>query len=82
VTVATDRFAQWVALDTPDHEASDSWFHLPPGTERTVVLEPFVPFDPGSGPEGPQGPGPDVSPPRGRVRALNGLHPVPILPAE
>ena len=63
VNLATRRFAQWVALDVPGYRPDDSWFHLPPGAERTVVLHP-------TGADGP---------PKGRVRALNGLRSVPIV---
>ena len=62
VTVRSGRFAQWVAMDTPGFAPGDSWFHLAPGSERTVALVPIA----GDGP------------PRGRVRCLNGLHSVPI----
>jgi beta-mannosidase len=62
VTVRTRRFAQWVAFDTPDFLPNDSWFHLAPGGERSVTLRALD----GDGPL------------KGRVRALNGLHPVPI----
>jgi beta-mannosidase len=63
VTVRTRRFAQWVAIDAPGFRAGDSWFHLAPGAQRTVDL----------GAVGTEGP------PRGRVRALNGLHSAPIV---
>ena len=63
VTVATRRFAQWVAIDLPGFVPSDSWFHLAPGAERTVTLQP-------AGGDGP---------PKGRVRALNGRHAVPVV---
>ena len=36
--VASRLFAQYVALDMPGFEASDSWFHLPPGHRKTVRL--------------------------------------------
>ena len=54
--VSARRFAQFVQVDVPGYVPDDSWFHLPPGGERTVVLRPS--------------PGPD-SEPRGHVRALN-----------
>jgi len=63
LTVRTVRFAQWVALDVPGYLPSDSWFHLAPGQQRLLALHPV-------GAEGP---------PRGRLRALNGLHSVPVL---
>ncbi len=62
VTVRTRRFAQWVALDLPGFLPSDSWFHLAPGSERTVTL---------------RATGGDDSP-KGRIRALNGLRSVPV----
>jgi beta-mannosidase len=61
--VRTRRFAQWVAIDVPGFAPDDSWFHLAPGGERTVTLRPFV----------------EGKPPRGRVRALNGLYSSPIV---
>ena len=36
--VTTTSFAQHVALDVPGFEADDSWFHLPPGARRTLLL--------------------------------------------
>ena len=63
VTIGTRRLAQWVALDVVGYTPDDSWFHLAPGCERTVSLRPR---------------GVDA-PPKGRVRALNGLHSVPIV---
>jgi beta-mannosidase len=56
LTVGSRRFAQSVRVESPRHNASDSWFHLPPGNERTIVLEPH---------------GPDQPAPKGTVRALN-----------
>jgi beta-mannosidase len=55
VTVRTERFAQWVRLDIPGFALRDSWFHLAPGTFRTVGLEPMA----------------DGRRPFGQVRALN-----------
>ena len=75
VTVRAERFAQWVALDTPDHIPTDSWFHLAPGTERTVTLRPFE----SPARNGATGDRAMDQPPKGRVRALNGLHSVPIV---
>jgi beta-mannosidase len=63
VTVHTRRFAQWVVIDVPGFAAEDSWFHLAPGSQRTLVLRPLA----GS------------TMPKGRVRALNGLHSSPIV---
>jgi beta-mannosidase len=65
VTVRTRRFAQWVALDLPGFRPSDSWFHLPPGQQRLVALHPLE----------------AGGTPRGRVRALNALHSVPVVVA-
>jgi beta-mannosidase len=63
LTVLTRRFAQWVVIDVPGFAAEDSWFHLAPGSQRTVALRPL-----------------DGSPtPKGRVRALNGLHSSPVV---
>jgi beta-mannosidase len=56
LSVSARRFAQFVQVDVPGFVAGDSWFHLPPGGERTLVLRPA--------------PGPEREP-RGRVRALN-----------
>ena len=36
--VTTRRFAQWVSVSAPGYRPSDSWFHLPPGSERIVTL--------------------------------------------
>lgn len=66
LTVRTRRFAQWVALDVPGFAPEDSWFHLAPNSERTIALRPH-------GAE---------APPRGRVRALNGLYSTPIVLAQ
>jgi len=62
LTVHTRRFAQWVALEIPGFAPDDSWFHLAPGEERTIVLRPLD----GAGL------------PKGRVRALNSLYSSPI----
>jgi beta-mannosidase len=37
--VTTRRLAQWVVVEVPGFRPSDSWFHLAPGTTRTVALE-------------------------------------------
>jgi beta-mannosidase len=55
VTVSTRRFAEWVVLEIPHFRPSDSWFHLAPGTSRSIALAPL---------EGGRTP-------IGRVRALN-----------
>jgi beta-mannosidase len=61
--IGARRFAQWVAIDVPGFAPDDSWFHVAPGGERTVTLRPLV----------------EGKPPRGRVRALNGLYSSPIV---
>ncbi len=66
LTLRTRRFAQWVAIDVPGFGPDDSWFHLAPGSERTVTLRPLL----------------SDKAPRGRVRALNGLYSSPILVAQ
>ena len=38
VAVSTRRFAQFVAVDIPGFRPEDSWFHLAPGTTRTLGL--------------------------------------------
>ncbi len=53
--VSTRRFAQFVSVDVPGYLASDSWFHLPPGSHRSLALEQIG----------------DSSRPVGHVRALN-----------
>jgi beta-mannosidase len=63
LTVLTRRFAQWVVIDVPGFAAQDSWFHLAPGSQRTVVLRPLD----GS------------PTPKGRVRAVNALHSSPVV---
>ena len=56
--VFTHRFAQYIQIDVPGFAASDSWFHLPPGGSRTVLLR----AEPGCEHE-----------PKGRLRALNSV---------
>jgi beta-mannosidase len=63
LTILTSRFAQWIAIDVPGFAPEDSWFHLAPASQRTVVLRPL-----GIG-----------ASPTGRVRALNGLHSSPVV---
>ena len=63
MTVASRQFAQWVVVDVPGYTASDSWFHLAPGTQREVRL---VPDDP-------------RSTLRGEVRALNATRSTPVV---
>lgn len=36
--VSAHRLAQWVAIDLDAHDPLDSWFHLAPGTTRSVEL--------------------------------------------
>jgi beta-mannosidase len=55
VTVTTRRFAQWVVVEVPGFRPSDSWFHLAPGSSRTLRLDPYG----------------DGERPAGQVRALN-----------
>ena len=38
VDVHADRLAQWVTVRADGFVADDSWFHLPPGADRQVVL--------------------------------------------
>ena len=52
---ATERVAQWVQVQAPGFEATDSWFHLAPGHPRRVGLRAVS----------------DRDRPRGDVRALN-----------
>jgi beta-mannosidase len=59
LTITTTSFAQWVAIDVPGYEPSDSWFHLAPGSARTITLRAD---DPDRGSNGD---------PVGEVRALN-----------
>ncbi len=64
--VSTRRFAQWVSVNAPGYRPSDSWFHLPPDSERLITL-----FD-----------GDPSRPPRGRVRSLNSTVDAVIRPSE
>lgn len=68
VTITTRDLAQWVAIDCPGYQATDSWFHLAPGQRRSIGLRPTE----------------DVSAtarrsPTGSVRALNSLATAPVL---
>lgn len=38
LTVSTELFAQYVAVDASGFRPSDSWFHLAPGRSRTIEL--------------------------------------------
>ncbi|WP_431727363.1 glycosyl hydrolase 2 galactose-binding domain-containing protein [Verrucosispora sp. TAA-831] len=40
VDIAATRLAQWVAITCADYQPTESWFHLAPGTERRVRLDP------------------------------------------
>jgi len=62
VTVDTDGAAQYVRLNVAGFDATDSWFHLPPGGSRTVPLRPAGLADR----------------PTGRVAALNSAVTAPI----
>jgi beta-mannosidase len=61
LAIGAQRFAQSVHVEDPHWRAAEDWFHLPPGEERLVRLIPTVPTP---------------APPRGLVRAVNGLLPV------
>jgi beta-mannosidase len=61
LTITSGLCAQWVAIDVPGYEPSDSWFHLAPGTTRTIGLGPDA---------GRQDPS---QTPGGEVRALNSV---------
>ena len=39
LSVTTRRLAQWVVVEVPGFRPSDSWFHLAPGSTRTMTLE-------------------------------------------
>ncbi len=69
--VQTRRLAQWVTVRVDGHQASDSWFHLPPGGRRTLEL---CPERTGAGARASTA----GAPPRGTVQALNAPAPVPI----
>ena len=66
LTIHANHFAQSVAIDAPGYRASDAYFHLPPGTERDVILR-------------PTGGSPTLS---GTVQPLNALSAVPIVVAH
>jgi beta-mannosidase len=38
LTVRTRRFAQAIAIDAEGFAPADDWFHLPPGSERTIAM--------------------------------------------
>ncbi len=62
--VSTARFAQWVQICIDGWQPEDSWFHLLPGTERSMRLTRRADALPG--------------PPRGDVTAINAAHPTRI----
>jgi beta-mannosidase len=62
LTVHTERFAQWVAVETPGFRPGDSWFHLLPGRPMTILLQRTG----------------DRQRPSGEVRALNAARPARI----
>ncbi|MCI0574307.1 MAG: hypothetical protein L0Y66_26550 [Myxococcaceae bacterium] len=66
VRLRTKRFALSVSFDVPDHVPEDSYFHVAPGGERTVVMRPR----------------PLARSFRGFVQALNATAPVRIELAE
>jgi beta-mannosidase len=65
LTVRSERFAQYVALDVPGWRVADSWFHLLPGDPVEVEVEVEV--------------GSAMHPPKGSVRALNSVRAAPIV---
>jgi beta-mannosidase len=64
--VSTQRFAQWVSVNVTGFRPSDSWFHLPPNSQRQVMLLG----------------GDSARPPRGRVRSINSFTDATIRPSE
>jgi beta-mannosidase len=58
LVVRARRFAQSVVVDVPGFQPEDSWFHLAPGTQRVLTLEPLA-----DAPDSPAG----------QVRALNSI---------
>ncbi|MFC3075717.1 beta-mannosidase [Shinella pollutisoli] len=58
LALSADRFAQSVAIEAPGFGLSDNWFHLAPGSVRTVRLTPLAATDPAARPSGEvRGPG-------------------------
>ena len=43
ITVTSEQLAEWVALDVPGTQLSDSWFHLCPGETRSLVATGDIP---------------------------------------
>lgn len=68
--VSTTRLAQWVTVRAPGCIPEDSWFHLPPGAQHTVVVRPE---------KGPAEATPGTL--RGTVGALNAVARAPIVMA-
>ena len=52
VDVSADRFAQSIAIDVEGFLPSDSWFHLAPGSVKTIRLQPRAGIDPADKPSG------------------------------
>jgi len=63
MTVTSRLFAQWVVVDVPGFTATDSWFHVAPGTQHELRL---LADDPRTAP-------------RGEVRALNSTRPTSLV---
>ncbi|MFI7296016.1 glycosyl hydrolase 2 galactose-binding domain-containing protein [Streptomyces sp. NPDC050121] len=57
IAVTADELAQWVVVSAPGYRAEDSWFHMAPGTTRSLRLTPEEPSS--------------AVPPAAVVRALN-----------
>ncbi len=64
LTISTRRFAQSVWIEADGFIAEDAYFHLAPGSERTIALR--------------RAPNARPTPLRGRVHALNALTPAKI----
>jgi beta-mannosidase len=50
--VSADRFAQSVAIEAEGFLPSESWFHLAPGSVKTIRLQPRAGVDPANRPTG------------------------------
>lgn len=59
LTLRTERLAQSLHIDCPGYRPDDDWFHLAPGLEKRVKLQPF-------------GTAPAARGPNGSVRTLSG----------
>lgn len=53
--LSTDRFAQSVVIEAEGFLPSDCWFHLAPGTAKTIRLAPRTGTDPAAKPSGTVG---------------------------